>query len=87
MAFLEVERVGQRGDVGGVGVHLVAVVGLGRAAVAAAVMGDDAIALVEEEQHLGVPVVGAQRPAVMEDDRLAPSGPSPCRRSGCRLWW
>ena len=39
---LEVERVGQRRDVGGVGVHLVAGVGLGRAAVAAAVMRDHA---------------------------------------------
>ena len=33
-------------------------------------MGDDAVALLEEEQHLRVPVVGAERPAVMEDDRL-----------------
>ncbi len=38
---------------------------------AAAVMGDDAVALVEEEEHLGVPVIGAERPPVMEDDRLA----------------
>jgi hypothetical protein len=37
---------------------------------AAAVMRDHAIALREEEHHLRVPVVGAQRPAVMEDDRL-----------------
>ncbi len=37
---------------------------------AAAVMGDDAIAVLEEEQHLRVPVVGRQRPAVAEHDGL-----------------
>ena len=67
---LEVERVGQCGDVGGVGVHLVAGGGLRRAAVAAAIMRDDPVAVVQEEQHLVVPVVGAERPAVVEDDRL-----------------
>ena len=35
----------QRGDIVGVGVHIVAVVGLGGAAVAAAIVGDHAIAL------------------------------------------
>src|SRR5947207_57477 len=34
------------------------------------VVRDDTVALVEEVQHLRVPVVGAQRPAVMEDERL-----------------
>jgi hypothetical protein len=33
-------------------------------------MGDDAIALFEEEQHLRVPVIGRQRPAVAEHDGL-----------------
>jgi hypothetical protein len=33
-------------------------------------MGDDAIAVIEEEQHLRVPVFGLQRPAVAEHDRL-----------------
>jgi hypothetical protein len=27
--------------------------------------------MVDEEQHLGIPVVGAERPAMMEDNRLA----------------
>src|SRR5882757_5686744 len=39
-------------------------------AVAAAVVGDDPIALVEEEQHLGVPVIGRKRPAMAEHDGL-----------------
>ena len=56
--ILEIERLDDLGDVGRVGVHVVAVRRLGRAAVAAAVVGDHAIAVIEEEHHLGVPVVG-----------------------------
>jgi hypothetical protein len=66
----EVERGDQLGDVGRIGVHLIAVTGLARTAVTAPVMGDHAIAFAEEEHHLIVPVVGAQRPAVVEHDRL-----------------
>src|SRR6266852_4749135 len=44
--------------------------GLGGAAMAAPVMGYDAIAVLEEEQHLRVPVIGRQRPAVAEHDGL-----------------
>src|SRR3954471_22395744 len=33
-------------------------------------MCDDAIPLIEEVEHLGIPIVGAERPAVVEDDRL-----------------
>ena len=51
--------------------QFVAVAHLCRAAMAAPVVGDDAVATLEEEQHLGVPVIGRQRPAVTEDNRLA----------------
>ena len=64
----EVEVLDQLGQVVGVGVHLVAVPGLARAAVPAAIVGDDAEAVRREEQHLRVPAVGVQRPAVAEDD-------------------
>src|SRR5678816_1057076 len=37
---------------------------------AAPVMGDDSISLPDEVEHLSVPVIGAQRPAMMEDDGL-----------------
>ena len=37
---------------------------------AAAVMRYDAIAVLEEEQHLRVPVIGRQRPAMAEHDGL-----------------
>ena len=68
---VEIEMGGQRGQVVGVVVHVVTVAGLRGAPVPAPVMGDDAVAVLQEEQHLGVPVVGRQRPAVAEDDRLA----------------
>jgi hypothetical protein len=51
-------------------IHIVAVSDLGRAAMAAPVMGNDAIAVIEEKQHLRIPIVGRQRPAVAEDDGL-----------------
>ena len=61
----------QRRKVIGVVIHVVAVCGLGRATMATAVMGYDAIAVFEEKQHLRVPVIGRQRPAVAEHDGLA----------------
>src|SRR5258705_12845456 len=51
-------------------IHVMAAADLGGAAMAAPVVGDDAIAVLEEEQHLRVPVVGRQRPAVAEHDGL-----------------
>src|SRR5436190_6988647 len=52
-------------------VHVVAVAGLRGAPVPTPVMGDDPVPVVQEEQHLGVPIVGRERPAVAENDRLA----------------
>src|SRR6266702_2042949 len=66
----KLERRGQLNDVSGIRVHLVADSGLSRAAVAAAIMRYHAVALLEKEHHLVVPVIGAERPAVVEDDRL-----------------
>jgi hypothetical protein len=51
-------------------IHIVAVSRLGGSAVAAAVMCYDAIALLEKEQHLRVPVIGRQWPAMAENDGL-----------------
>lgn len=67
---MQVEMIGQRGDVRGIDLHLVAGVGLARMSVPVAVMRDDTVALPEEEQHLPIPIIGGERPAVMEDDRL-----------------
>ena len=67
---LQVEMRRQGRKVVRIVIHVMAVAGLGGSAVAAAVMGDDAIAVIEEEQHLRVPVIGRQWPAMAEHDRL-----------------
>jgi hypothetical protein len=67
----ESQMLDHGGRVSGVVVHVVAVRHLARASVAAPIDTDDAVAMLDEEQHLGVPVVGAERPPVVEDDRLA----------------
>ncbi len=69
-AFLRSSSFDEFGDVGGVGVHVVAVSGLGGTAMPAAIMGDHAIAVGEEEHHLRVPVVRGERPAMMEEEGL-----------------
>ena len=64
---LEVEMGGHRRKIVGVVIHVMPDAALARAAVASAVMGDDAEAVVQEEQHLRIPVVGRKRPAMAED--------------------
>ena len=49
-----------RGEIVGVMIHVVPIGDLTRSSVAAAVMRYDAIALVEKEQHLRIPVIGRQ---------------------------
>jgi hypothetical protein len=61
------------GDIGRVGIHVVSVRSLGRAAMAAAVVCDHAIAVRQKEHHLAIPVVGTQRPAMVKEQRLAVS--------------
>src|SRR3989449_3785887 len=51
-------------------IHVMAATGLGGASMAAPVVGDDAIAVLEEEQHLRVPIIGRQRPPMAEHDGL-----------------
>jgi hypothetical protein len=67
----QVEVPDDDGRVGGVGVHRVPFGDLRRAPVAAPVVRDDAKAVGCEEQHLRVPVVGGERPTVVEHDRLS----------------
>jgi hypothetical protein len=67
---MEIEMLDHCGEVVRVVVHIVTVAGLGRATVTPAVRRDHAVAVLKEEQHLGVPVIGRQRPAVTEHDRL-----------------
>src|SRR6266576_3466742 len=67
---LQVEMCGQRRQIIRIMIHVMAVSHLSGPAMASAVVGYDAIAVLEEEQHLRVPVVGRERPAMAEYDRL-----------------
>ncbi|MCY1539611.1 hypothetical protein D9M68_752060 [compost metagenome] len=64
------EVVHHRRHVVGVMIHVVAVPHLAGAAVATAVVGHHAKTPGQEVQHLRIPVVRAERPAVMEVDHL-----------------
>jgi hypothetical protein len=87
---LKVEMCRQCRQVVGVMIHVMAVAGLGGAAMATPVVGDHAEAVAEEEQHLRVPIIGRQRPAVAKHDGLtfAPVFIVNLRysKSACRLW-
>jgi hypothetical protein len=61
----------QRSQVDGLVVHVVSFAGLTGPAVTSTVMGDDPVAVLQEEKHLVVPVVTGQRPALAENDQLA----------------
>jgi hypothetical protein len=67
---LQVKMRGQRRQVIGIVIHVVTVAHLSGPAMASAVMRYDAIAVLEEEQHLRVPVIGRQRPAMAEHNGL-----------------
>src|SRR5690606_7101794 len=69
--IVQVELLDERGEVIGECVHVVAVPRLVGAAVAAPVVGDASVAAGCEEEHLFVPGIRVQRPAVAEDHRLA----------------
>jgi hypothetical protein len=56
--ILEVKCFDDFGNVGCVGVHVMAVHRLSRATVATPIGRNHAVALVQEEHHLGIPVVG-----------------------------
>src|SRR5579859_4755436 len=71
--IFQVELVSESCEIVGVGVHLVTIPCLGGTAVPSPVMRDDSIAMLAEEQHLSVPIVRGERPAVTEHDGLARS--------------
>jgi hypothetical protein len=67
----EVEMGRDSRQVVGIMIHIVAVGGLSRAAVATAIMSDHPIAVTKEEQHLVIPIVGAEWPTMAENYRLS----------------
>src|ERR1700692_1011336 len=68
---LKVESVEQLREIVRVSIHIVAIPGLSRTAMTSAVMRDYAITALAEKQHLSVPIVGRERPAVAENDGLS----------------
>src|ERR1700730_11382324 len=67
---LQIEMRGQSRQVICIVVHVVAFAWLGGPAMPAPIMGNDAIAMIEEEHHLRVPVICRERPPMAEHDRL-----------------
>jgi hypothetical protein len=68
--ILQIEMGRQRGKIVGIVIHVMPFTSLGRPSVSAAVMGDDSIAVIEEEEKLCVPIIGRKRPAMTENDGL-----------------
>ena len=68
---LEVEVFNQLGEVVGPVIDVVPLPSLLRPSMAAPIMSDDEEPIAGEEEHLGIPVVGVERPAVAEDDGRA----------------
>src|SRR6266446_3811266 len=68
---LQIKMRGQGCKVFGIMIHVMAVARMGGPAVTSSIMGDDAITVFEEEEHLRVPVIGRQRPTVAENDGLS----------------
>ena len=68
---LQVELLDELSQVVRVGVHVVSLPRLARPAVAASVVGDAAIPLRRQKEHLVLEGVARERPAVAEDDRLS----------------
>src|SRR5438132_13097545 len=52
-------------------IHVVAIGRLARTSMPAPIMRDDAIAMLQEEHHLRVPVIRSERPAVRKHNRLS----------------
>src|SRR6266478_3141878 len=65
----QIQLVEQRSQVIGIRIHVVAIPRLARTSMAAAVVGNNAIAVLSEEQHLCIPGVCVQRPSMRKNDR------------------
>src|ERR1700686_2534157 len=68
---LQVKLFCEDREIVSISVHIVTIPRLGGTAVTSPVMRDDSITLLAEEQHLSVPVVRGERPAVTENYGLA----------------
>src|SRR3954452_590952 len=71
--ILQFQMIGNGLQIVGIMINVVATVGLCRATMSASIGRNDAEALSEEEQHLRVPIIGRERPAMTEHNRLSGS--------------
>src|SRR6266478_6369814 len=69
--ILQIELVRHGLQIVGIVIHIMAAIGLSRAAMSTPVNSDDPITLGEKEQHLRVPIVRAEWPTMTEHDRLS----------------
>src|SRR6202011_808066 len=69
--ILQIESLDQRREIVSVGVHIVPVPGLTRAAVTATIVGDASISARRQKEHLVLERVGRERPAMAEHYRLS----------------
>src|SRR3981081_1335737 len=65
--IFQVKLFGEGGEIIGISVHLVTVPRLGGTTVSSPVMRDDSIAALAQKQHLRIPIVGSEWPAMTED--------------------
>src|SRR5262249_7197961 len=67
---VQIECLRQGSEIVGIGIEVVALPRLARTPVTAPIMRDTAITALGEEEHLVFERIGAQRPAMAEDDGL-----------------
>src|ERR1700758_1352455 len=68
--ILQVEMCRQSCKIVRIMIHVMPIGHLGRPSMASSIMGNDAVAVVEEEHHLRVPIIARERPAMAEHYRL-----------------
>jgi hypothetical protein len=69
--LLEVEVLYYSGQVVSIVIHIVTIRDLSRSPMPTTVVGNNAIPMLQKEQHLSVPVIRRQRPTMTENYRLA----------------
>src|ERR1700733_6937109 len=68
---LQIEGLDKFGNIGSIGIHVVAGCRLRGTSVASTIVGNYAVTAFKEEHHLGIPVVGGEWPSMVKEKRLA----------------
>jgi hypothetical protein len=70
-SVLKIKMLDNRCDVGCIVVHVMSIAYLARATMASAIVRYYTISLRQEKEHLVVPIISAQGPSVVEENRLS----------------